>query len=170
MSRCRVACVVLLGAWLFACEEQRRAEPTTATSASEPSPNASVLPAPLAAAGPKIPARDAGHTPADVPSAGPPEPPRPIREDDRLPPEGELRPAPGLTLEARLRWLEPPPPRSPEGNNDVLSRARDKTGFDLSVDVSSLGRLRIAFRSRSFPFPPGTELRAREDRFGHALI
>ncbi|HYP89990.1 MAG TPA: hypothetical protein VEQ59_17595, partial [Polyangiaceae bacterium] len=171
MSRCRLACAFLLGALQLGCEEPHRSEPAGAPSANEPSPNASVLPAPLAAAGPKITPRDAGHTPADVPSApGPPEPPRPIRDDDKLPLEGELRPAPGVSLEARFRWLEPPPPRSPEGNNDALGRGRDKTSFDLSIDVSSLGRLRIAFRSRSFPFPPGTELRAREDRYGHALI
>ena len=99
-----------------------------------------------------------------------PEPPRTIREDDVLAPEVELRPSPGISLEARLRWLEPPAPRSPDGNADALAKARDKTAFDLSLELSSLGRLRVSFRSRSFPFPPGTELRSREDRYGHLLI
>jgi len=166
MSRSRA---LLLAVVLIACES-RKSEPPSVPSASEPSPNASVLPAPLAA-GPKIPPRDSGHAPPDVSSvAVAPEPPRPIREDDTLPPELEQRPAPGVMLEARLRWLDPPPPRSPEANGDALARARDKTAFELSVEASSLGRLRVAFRSRSFPFPPGTELRARDDRYGHVLI
>jgi hypothetical protein len=129
------------------------------------------LPAPLAPGATKAPPRDVTH-PAPDPSssAGVPEPPRPIREDDTLPLETELRAAPGLSLEARLRWLDPPPARSPEGNNDGLARARDKTSFELAIDLSSLGRLRMALATRAFPFPAGTELRSRDDRFGHVLI
>jgi hypothetical protein len=170
MSLPRVARTLLLGAVLCCGCEPRKSEALSVPSASEPSPNASVLPAPLAA-GPKLVVRDAGHAPLDVLSdAGTPEPPTPIREDDVLPAESELHPAPGLALDARLRWLEPPPPRSPEGNNDVLAKAREKTAFDLSLELSSLGRLRLSFRSRAFPFPPGTELRSREDRYGHLVI
>jgi hypothetical protein len=170
MSSSRAARTVLLGAALLCGCEQRKSEALGVPSASEPSPNASVLPAPLAV-GPKLPTRDAGHAPPEASSdAGVPEPPRTMREDDVLLPEVELRAAPGLALDARLRWLEPAAPRSPEGNADALAKARDKTAFDLSLELSSLGRLRLSFRSRSFPFPPGTELRAREDRYGHLLI
>ncbi|HVY30089.1 MAG TPA: hypothetical protein VHB79_26210 [Polyangiaceae bacterium] len=154
---------------LYAACETRRPEPAPAASANEPSPNASVLPAPLAPGATKTTARDLTHPTPDSSSAGVPEPPRPIREDDTLPPEGELRAAPGLSLEARLRWLDPPPARSPEANADGLARARDKTGFELAIDLSSLGRLRVGL-SRAFPFPSGTELRARDDRFGHVLL
>lgn len=151
--------------------EQRKSEAAAASSASEPSPNASVLPAPLAVAPTKQTPRDVAHPAPDASSdAAAPEPPRRLREDDALPLEGELRTAPGLSLEGRLRWLEPSPPRSPEGNADALNRARDKTAFDLSIDVSALGRLRVAFGSRAFPFPSGTELRARDDRYGHVLV
>src|SRR5258706_12136422 len=88
--------------------EQRKNEPPGVPSASEPSPNASVLPAPLAAGPTKTGARDAGHPLPDPSSDAPvPEPPRAIREDDALPAESELHPAPGLTLEARFRWLDP---------------------------------------------------------------
>jgi hypothetical protein len=158
-----------LSALLCACE-QPKGEAPGAPNTNEPSPNASVLPTPLAV-GPKTIQRDAGHTAAEVASvAVTPEPPHPLREDDVLVPDPELRQAPGAVLEARLRWLEPPPPRSPEANNDGLARARDKTAFELTVEASSLGRLRVGFRSRSLPFPPGTELRARDDRYGHLLI
>lgn len=151
--------------------ESRRPEPAPAASANEPSPNASVLPAPLAPGATKAAPRDVAHpTPDPSSSVGVPEPPRPIREDDALPPESELRAAPGLSLEARLRWLDPLPARSPEGNADALARARDKTGFELSIDLSSLGRMRIGFASRGLPFQPGADLRARDDRFGHVLL
>src|SRR4051812_26432603 len=85
--------VSALGA--FGCE-QRKSEPLGVPSASEPSPNASVLPAPLAAGPTKQGARDAGHPSPDPSSdAAAPEPPRALREDDVLGAESELRPAPG---------------------------------------------------------------------------
>jgi len=163
------ACGLALAA-LVGCE-QRHNDPPGITSASEPSPNASVLPTPLVAGPTKALPRDAGHTQADAPTdAGVPEPPRPLREDEMLSAESELRAAPGLVLEARLRWLDAPPPRSPEGNADALGRARDRNAFEVTVELSSLGRLRVKLSSKAFPFPPGTELRARDDRFGHILL
>jgi len=151
--------------------EPRHSDPPGIASASEPSPNASVLPAPLVPGPTKALPRDAGHPPAETPSdAGAPEPPRPLREEETLAAESELRPAPGLALEARWRWLDAPPPRSPEGNNDALAKARDRTAFELTLELSSLGRLRLRLGSKAFPFPAGTELRAREDRFGHILV
>jgi hypothetical protein len=174
MSRMATAIVRLAaGLWLSApvgCE-QPRADPPLAASASEPSPNASVLPAPLAAGPVKVAARDAGHPlpdpSSDVPS---PEPPSALREDEGLPAEGELRAAPGLVLQARFRWLDAPPQRSPEGSADALAKARDKTALEVSVELSSLGRMRLALSSRAFPFPSGTELRARDDRYGHIVL
>jgi hypothetical protein len=161
--------VALVLALLVGCE-QHKSEAPGVPSANEPSPNASVLPAPLAV-GPKLIPKDIAHAQPEASAVAlAPEPPRPLREDETLPAESELRAAPGLSLEARFRWLEPPAPRSPEGNADALSRAREKTAFDLTIEVSSLGRLRVIFRSRSFPFPSGTELRARDDRYGHLLI
>jgi hypothetical protein len=154
-----------------ACE-QRRSEPPTVSSASEPSPNASILPAPLAAEPPKTAARDAGHAPATeaATDAGAPEPPRAIREDDTLPVETELRAAPGLSLEAHFRWLEPLPARGPESDVEAINKARDKAAFDVAIDLSSLGRMRFGFTSRTFPLPQGAELRARDDRYGHILL
>lgn len=161
---------VLSAALAQGCE-QHRPEPLSAPSASEPSPNASVLPAPLAVGPTKASARDAGHALPDTSAdAAVLEPPRPIREDEALPTESELRAAPGLSLEARLRWLEPPPPRLPETSNEAIAKVREKTAFELSVDLSSLGRLRLSFAARAYPFPPSTELRARDDRWGHLLV
>ncbi|HKY38701.1 MAG TPA: hypothetical protein VJN18_22315 [Polyangiaceae bacterium] len=152
--------------------EQRRSEPPPVVSASEPSPNASILPAPLVAGPPKTLPRDAGHAPSIDSStdAAAPEPPRPIRDDENLTLESELRAAPGVSIEARFRWLEPLPPRTLESNAEALNKARDKTSFELTLDISSLGRLRLSFASRAHPLPQGAELRAREDRYGHILV
>jgi len=151
--------------------EPRHSEPPGATSANEPSPNASVLPTPLIAGPTKAAPRDAGHPPADASAdAGVPEPPKPLRESEDLSAEAELRAAPGLAMEARLRWLDAPPPRSPEGNAEALGKARDRNAFDVSLELSSLGRLRVKLASKAFPFPPGSELRARDDRYGHVLV
>lgn len=180
MSRSARACfltrraVFRSGLWLallgLGCES-RRAEPLGVPSASEPSPNASVLPAPLVKPAPKPEPREGEHLPSATAADGvTAEPPRPIREDDVLASEAELRASPGLALEARLRWLEPPPPRSPEGNSDALARAREKTAFDIALELSPLGRLRVGLGSRAFAFPLGTELRARDDRYGHILV
>jgi hypothetical protein len=151
--------------------EQRHNDPPGIASASEPSPNASVLPAPLVPGPTKAGPRDAGHTQADpLSDAGTPEPPRPLGEAESLPADGEQRAAPGLLLEGRLRWLDPPPPRSPEGNGEALAKARDRTAFEVTLELSALGRLRLRFGNKAFPFPPGTELRSREDRYGHVLV
>lgn len=140
-------------------------------SVSEPSPNASILPAPLAVSPSKTTARDAGHAPSDpLSDAGAVEPPRALREDEVLPAEAELRLAPGLSLEARFRWFDAPPARVPESNLDAIGKARDKTSLDLTVELSSLGRLRLTFGSRAYPFAAGSELRARDDRYGHILV
>jgi hypothetical protein len=156
---------------LLAGCEQRRVEPPIAASASEPSPNASVLPAPLAAGPVKAGPRDAGHPLPDASSDVPlPEPPKPLREDEGLPVEAELRAAPGVALEARFRWLDASAPRSPEGSADGLAKARDKTALEVTLELSSLGRMRFALASRAFPFPSGTELRARDDRYGHIVL
>lgn len=159
----------LLVAFAPGCE-QRRPEPAAAPSSNEPSPNASILPTPLAAEPTKAGARDGGHTAVVDVDAGVPEPPRPIRDDDRLPAETELRAAPGVLLEAYFRWLDPPPPRAPESNVELINKARDKAAFEVVVDLSSLGRLRLGFASRTFPLPQGAELRARDDRYGHILL
>jgi hypothetical protein len=150
--------------------EPRHSDPPGVASASEPSPNASVLPTPLVAGPTKAGARDAGRPPVELSDAGTPEPPRALLEDEALPADSELHAAPGLSLEARWRWLEAPPARSPEGNADALAKARDRTAFDVTLDLSSLGRLRLRFGSKAFPFPAGSELRARDNRYGNVLV
>lgn len=140
---------------------------------SEPSPNASILPAPLAT-GPDLEhaaITDAGPTDAasDAEAA---ELPAPAREDTALGADiDELRDLSGVTLRARLRWPDVPlPARLPETNADALDRARNAATFDLDVTAAAAGRLRVVLAAPRFVLPPNTELRARTANYGHVLL
>jgi hypothetical protein len=165
------ACVLALG-WCVACEERKNPS-TRDAGLTEPSPNASILPAPLAS-GADPPGvgkpEDAGRPISDAGAsdAAPPEP-HSLREDQAL--AGEVpHDSSGLTLVARFRWLDVPPPvRTPELNADGVQRMRDAAAFDVVIDLAG-GRMRFAFASRAFTVPAGAELHAREDLYGHALL
>lgn len=158
-----------------ACDDHKQSGAKDA-GPTEPSPNASILPAPLAsevpggakANGEENEHRDAGHAMAEASADAPPPEPRVLREDQALSPDLPHETA-GFTLSARFRWLDAPGvPRVPEQNSDGLQRARDAVAFDLVIDLAG-GRMRFAFASRSFTLPPGSELHARDDLYGHAL-
>jgi len=144
-----------------------------AAGPSEPSPNASILPAPLAT-GPDIehaaPA-DAGPSDAGV-DAEAATPPAPAREDTAFGPDTEeLHDLAGVTLHARLRWPDVPlPPRLPEANADFLERARSAASFDLDVTAAASGRLRVVLAAPRFVLPASSELRARSANYGHILL
>jgi hypothetical protein len=166
----RVVCLLALVS--SACDEHKGSGAHDA-GLTEPSPNASILPAPLASAAdpPGVgKPEDAGRPIIDAGSsdAAPPEP-RSLREDqalsDEIPRENG-----GLTLVARFRWLDVPPPvRTPELNADGVQHLRDAVGFDSVIDLAG-GRMRFAFASRAFTVPQGAELHARDDLYGHALL
>ena len=131
------------------------------------------MPAPLASAAdpPSVgKPEDAGRPSTDAGSsdAAPPEP-RSLREDQALSAEIPHESS-GLTLVARFRWLDvPAPARTPELNADGVQRLRDTVGFDSVIDLAG-GRMRFDFASRAFTVPQGTELHARDDLYGHALL
>jgi len=160
-----------------ACDDHKQTGSKDA-GLTEPSPNASILPAPLAsevpggakANGEDSEHRDAGHSLADAgPDVLPPEP-HALREDQALP--GEIpHETSGFSLSARLRWLDAAAaaPRVPEQNPDGVQRARDAGVFELVIDLAG-GRMRFAIASRAFTLPAGTELHARDDLYGHTLL
>ncbi len=139
---------------------------------TEPSPNASILPAPLATgleqaqAGP----RDASVVDADADA----EPIVPEWErEDRAIPDDVSEPADlsGLALAARFRWPDvASPPRLPEANADARERLAEKTRFDVLVELGAAGRMRFVLASQSFLLPEGTELRARVEGLGHLVV
>jgi len=165
-----------LGVLASACDDRKQSNGKDA-GLTEPSPNASILPAPLAsevpggtkANGEDTEHRDAGHTLIDAGPAAPPPEPHALREDRALPSETPHENS-GFSLSARLRWLDvAPAPRVPEQNPDGVQRARDAGGFDVTVDLAG-GRMRFAFTSRAFTLPAGSELRGRDDLYGHVLL
>src|SRR5262245_24090294 len=118
-----------LGGCASACEESRRPPPEPPPN--EPSPNASILPAPLASEV-QTKSRRPGPTDAGtlldaaLDASAPTQ--RWLKEDQE--PDADTPPhdtaAPGARLFARLRWLDLPPfPRLPETNPEALTRLRD---------------------------------------------
>lgn len=156
------------------------------------SPNASILPAPLASEPPEL--LDAGAPPdaaapsdagqprgllADergrliVPEAGAP-PPAPLQPDAPLPaeaPSATTRDLAGVSLEASWRWREvPAAPRAPEVAQEGIKAAQRLTALTWAIDLADSGRLRVQFTSRALPLPGGAELRARADRYGALVL
>lgn len=148
---------------------------------NQPSPNASIMPAPLlsAAEPASVPKVDAGRggIPADsagrliVPEAGPPEP-TPFRDDEALSRDTiGAKDGTGVTLDATFKWHDVPAPNSvPELSNDALKKAREKAALKVSVDLAPVGRMRFVFESATFPLPKGAELRAASEHYGHVLV
>jgi hypothetical protein len=159
------ACLLLL-----ACSE-RRATPKATT---QPSPNASILPAPLASAAElATPAGQAGVPAVDSSGRivmGDPEPPPEPAPTDRPLPEDTLgaRDSAGYTLEAAFRWADVPP--APPEATGPLRDAIQRNDLKLVIDLVSAGRMRVSFESGGFPLPLHTELRARTSYYGHVLV
>jgi hypothetical protein len=157
--------VSLLGA---ACES--RPAPVDA-GPNEPSPNASILPAPLATAPERTGSTVDASTPTDAGADAEAAEPVRLREDRWLAEDTtELRETPGITLKARFRWPDvPAAPRPPEANGEALDRARGNSSFDVVVELGG-GRLRLRLAADRFLLPEGTEIRSRSDLFGHVLL
>lgn len=176
---------VLVAAGLLALSGCDAVKPEpTAAPANEPSPNASILPAPLVSddEGEKGLPRDAGrlrearvegqgrHLDAGSLEAVAVDP-QPLREDQPLEPDLAVREPAATTLFARFRWLDAPvAPRVPETNVELVQRLREVAPFELRLELSAAGRLRALFDSDGFVLPRGSELRSRLDAYGHLLI
>jgi hypothetical protein len=170
MGRLGVATTIAGIAASVACNDPPA--PRSEAQSTEPSPNASILPAPLSSdveTRRASPARSTALTPGEpgpVLSA----PPRALREDALLPVD-PLRPEPGVRLHARFSWLDLPPfPRLPETNVEASHRLREALAFQLTLELSPQGRLRGVIASDAFVLPRGSELRSRLEYLGHVLL
>ncbi|HVU00141.1 MAG TPA: hypothetical protein VHE30_00265 [Polyangiaceae bacterium] len=157
-----------------ACNEKRATPNTT----SQPSPNASLLPAPLASTGeltsPRatpqvgIPADSAGRLIVKDPEPPPPEP-MPVNQalsSDTL----TMKDTAGYSLEGAFHWADLPPlAAGPEVVPSALKDALSKSELSVAADLAIAGRLRIALESAAFPLPTHSELRARTSYYGHVL-
>ncbi len=181
--------ILLLGLSIFVGCERPGAEPERAGEGS-PSPNASILPAPLATA-PPVQVPSPAATPLTtrasegpvgiqfdsqgrvVPAASAPlPPPEPLRPDAPIAADsvGPKETA-GILLSAEWRWVDPPnPSRAPEVHQEGIAAARKLTAFKWLISATEAGRMNIHFDARAFPLPLGSELRARADRYGHVVV
>jgi hypothetical protein len=161
-----------------ACSDKNK----SVAPSTRPSPNASILPAPLASAGELaltsqpnkaeregIPADSAGRLMVREPEPPPPEaapPDHPLPEDALSSKDGV-----GYTLVGVFRWADVPPPAPvPEAVPAAIKESAQKTELAVTVDLASVGRLRFALESPAFPLPAHTELRARTSYYGHVLV
>ena len=182
LPRLRASLVVAVVSIVAACDP---ASTTPAPADAGASPNASILPAPLAtetpeqpdASGPVI-AIDAGPQgiPADsagrlvVPDAGAPLP-EALRADPIAPESPTSREVSGLSLDAVFRWKDvAAPPKAAEVSADGLREALKLTALTWKIDLADAGRMRIEFTSRALPLPAHAEIRARADRYGNLVI
>jgi hypothetical protein len=174
VALCALGCALGL-----ACNTKEKSPIVNSEAGLEPSPNASILPAPLASGTEPRPRVEEGLAgiPADsagrliVPEAGPPAP-RALREDEQLPRDTlTSKDSNGATLEARFRWYDTPaPPPGAPVVTEALKKAREKADFRVTVDLAASGRMRFVLASPAFPLPASSELRARLDRYGHVLV
>lgn len=179
---------------LAACESPRGNATISAPAASEPSPNASILPAPLAGARASGAKRSATQI-ANLP-------PRAFPHDREL--ASEPNPDPdvgGLELRAEFAWPEVeqrelPLDRPARGASDG---ARSSTGSDgergatgrvegaargdgkgeakslstlpsLRIRIMTNGRMFAELVSPTFTLPTHTRIEARVDRYGHVVV
>jgi hypothetical protein len=160
------------------CSEKK---PSPSTTTAQPSPNASLLPAPLASA-PETPGAAATHQPMiGIPadSAGrlivrepEPPPPEPAPSDHALPGDTlTAKDSAGYTLEGAFHWADLPPPLSvPELSSAAIREATAQTELNVTVDLGNVARMRLAFDSATFPLPANAELRAHLAYYGHVLV
>jgi hypothetical protein len=143
-----------------------------------PSPQATAEPAPFA----NPPSAQIMGSPAA--DAGPP--PEWLRSDQALAPEvprelllrdaggketaRDTRELAGYAIQAVLRTGEgPPAPKAPEVNLTAIEATKRHAEARIAIDVSPT-RARFIISGGGFVMPPGTELRARLDRYGHLLL
>jgi len=166
------------------CNPSKPGDSGAPAESAAKSPNATIVPAPLASTDPQttsdprdtkpptrvgIPADSKGRL--VVPDGGPPSPlSAPAAEP--LPADVfSQRELNGVTLQAEWIWSNVPgPAHAPEVSTAGIDAARKATKRSWQVDIAEVGRMRIVVDSVSFTVTKLSELRARYDRYGHALV
>ena len=171
MRRARSTSLAKLGlalAFVSGCRSIGSGTAATDAPDAQASPQATAIAAPLATVTPSADPAD----PAGVGDAGPP--PVPLRGDQPIPGDvpGEHALS-GYSVEATLHLADLAlPPRGGEGNAATVAAEdaqRKATEPRVLVEMAA-SRLRWVFASGAFPLLPGTELRARGDRYGYVLL
>lgn len=185
----RGSLLLLAAAWLAGCEPLSSPLDAGPVADAGASPNASILPSPLATESPDLfdAGRDAAAAGRDAavqgmladsagrlifPEAGAPTPPEVLRPDEALAPEPPSpRDLTGVTLEAVWRWRDVPPlVKTPETSVEGIKEAQKLTALTWKIDLTDGGRMRIEFTSRALPLPLRSEIRARSDHYGSIVL
>ncbi len=147
-----------------------------------PSPNASILPAPLATEAPELIASAMTPSQADAAlidgkllaadASAPQPPPESLAPGLALPAETPVsKDLTGVTLDAIFRWRDLPPPyKAPEVSAEGLREALKATSLQWKIDLTETGRMRIEFASAALPLVARSEIRARTERYGHLVL
>lgn len=175
---CVVAAVGLLLAEGCGTSQKQTGEPVDAGA----SPNAKILPAPLANEAPDPDLLDASIPPeagvtivsdehgrlivSDARQPSPLQPATPLSADTLT-----SRELAGVTLEAAFRFRDVPQPlKTPEVGVEGIRAAQRLTGLTWAIDLAEAGRMRVQFTSQALPLPEGAELRARSDLYGEIAL
>lgn len=161
------------------CDDGTLRDPAK-TQAAEPSPNANLQPARLTGqqdlpgvertdaqlreAEPESESRFATGSSVSLAAAW--------RED--VPPEAntlDAREASGVRMQGQFFWFDvPAPPPAPEVDPSQVKQLLEQTMLRVRIDLLPVGRMRVEFVSPAFVVPQRTELRSRQDAYGHLLV
>jgi hypothetical protein len=126
-----------------------------------PSPQAQIMPAPLAPA-------QAAESAQVAPDAGPPA--VPLRTYDELSDTAPAKDPPVHTLDLVFRQGDLPGfAKGPDVNVPGLEAARKKTELRAKLEASP-NRMRMVLEGAGFVLPNDVELRSRADRLGHVAV
>lgn len=139
----------------------------------EPSPNASILPAPLNS-GTRARPKPRTHADAGIKPVmeGGVIAPTTLRDDEPLAvDEVTGKDMLGVEMEAAFDWPDQPHPLPlPDAPQDVARTIRQITTLSVRITLAHAGRMRFDFVGRGFALPAGTELRARPEYYGTVLV
>lgn len=177
-SVCAASVLLLLLAALGCDREDANKDGSPNAVPSTPSPNARILPAPLPTVrGSTLEPPADGRTEPAALASGVPLPPEPFPADREIGVERSPTREAGLfELRGEFVWpeVEPRVVESPgDGGAGVSERRRPTTLAtrpELRLLVVPSGHLTIEFVSPTHALPPGSQLRARSDRWGHVVV
>jgi hypothetical protein len=96
----------------------------------------------------------------------------PLKDREQLEVDSLLaRESAGVQLEVEWKQSDiPAPSGAPETAAEGIEDARAKTRLRMRIELATVGRMRASFLGQGYPWPEGTELRARADKFGQVLV